>query len=360
MCVSLKCGETLEARKKRKWGTRDHEKTCQTANVRITLSQFAITDTQTHLDSHFAFQSLTDEASFNRNGFLENICIKSGYIVSPTMLSSKWSQRFLCVSCRRAFATQLSSARRLYSQNRSESSKLNRSGRNVLVTGGSRGIGLAIAEAFIKQGDKLCVVGRNRSSLQSAVDKWNQDTASFQDWQANPRHMFFVGDVGRRDTWSEIVTHLGNMDDADPSWKAPDILVNAAGVSQSSLLIQTDSSSIEDVVQTNLMGVIWGCQSIGKLMVASQRRARKVRDRNNQAHDEQADVEMPSPCIINISSLLALQNGRGSSVYAASKAGILGLTRALAAELGPAGIRVNAIVPGYIETNMTSGKPPRL
>ncbi|KAM3079565.1 hypothetical protein ACMFMG_005980 [Clarireedia jacksonii] len=58
-------------------------------------------------------------------------------------------------------------------------------------------------------------------------------------------------------------------------------------------------------------------------------------------------------CIINISSLLGMKGGKGSAAYAASKAGVLGLTRALAAELGPAGIRVNAIVPGYIETDMT-------
>ncbi|CAD6447496.1 98b5c0d1-435d-4f2c-b312-9ccb5e36a095 [Sclerotinia trifoliorum] len=78
------------------------------------------------------------------------------------------------------------------------------------------------------------------------------------------------------------------------------------------------------------MGTIWGCKIIGKDMLRRR-----------------------EGCIINISSLLGIKGGRGSAAYAASKAGVLGLTRALAAEMGSAGIRVNAIVPGYIETDMT-------
>ncbi|MCJ1433452.1 hypothetical protein MMC27_002814 [Xylographa pallens] len=93
--------------------------------------------------------------------------------------------------------------------------------------------------------------------------------------------------------------------------------------------------TVEQVIQTNLMGTIWGCQIIAKAMI------RQHREPSNTA------------CIINVASLLGIKGGRGSTVYAASKAGVLGLTRSLAAELGPSNIRVNAIVPGYVATSMT-------
>ncbi|KAI9679507.1 MAG: hypothetical protein M1817_005529 [Caeruleum heppii] len=109
-----------------------------------------------------------------------------------------------------------------------------------------------------------------------------------------------------------------------------DILVNAAGLAHSSLFMKTTPALIEDVVQTNLMGTMWACREMVKGMVRRRR-----------------------GCIINISSLLGVKGGTGSVAYAASKAGILGLTRSLAAEVGPFNVRVNAIVPGYIETQMT-------
>lgn len=126
-----------------------------------------------------------------------------------------------------------------------------------------------------------------------------------------------------------------------------DILVNAAGVTQNTILVQTEPEHLEKVLNTNLAGTMWAARYLVKRkLLRSVRRKDKGKDQSEEDW---------SPVIINITSLLGLQGGRGAAAYAASKAGLLGLTRALAAEFGPAGIRVNAIAPGYVETDMTAG-----
>ncbi|KAH8160492.1 hypothetical protein CIB48_g7767 [Xylaria polymorpha] len=109
-----------------------------------------------------------------------------------------------------------------------------------------------------------------------------------------------------------------------------DILVNAAGVSHNSFLLKMPNANLEEILDVNLKGTILGCQAVIPKMM-------KQRD----------------GCIINVSSLLATHGGNGASVYAASKAGVLGLTRSLAWEVGRFNIRANVIQPGYIETDMT-------
>ncbi|MCJ1251749.1 hypothetical protein MMC30_008986 [Trapelia coarctata] len=200
---------------------------------------------------------------------------------------------------------------------------LSLAGKTAIVTGASRGIGLAVAQAFALHGAKnLILVGRNVDRLEEA-----KTTIS----SANSTDILLQAiDVQHQPTWEFVGKQVGNVD----------ILVNAAGIAHSSLLVTTNPNLIEQVVQTNLMGTIWGCQTVGKAMVRQRRKA-----------DD-------TGCIINVSSLLAVKGGRGSAAYAASKAGVLGLTRSLAAELGGANIRVNAIVPGYIETQMTEAMTP--
>ncbi|KAI9836433.1 MAG: hypothetical protein M1819_001464 [Sarea resinae] len=215
---------------------------------------------------------------------------------------------------------------RLYSSSRLIPESL--AGKKCLVTGASRGIGLAIATRFARESARCVLVGRDERSLKKAVESLDAITADKGGRTELGRHEVRVGDVGELSFWEAMGKEMKDID----------ILINAAGQTHYSLLMSTPPAIIDQVIGTNLMGTIWSCRTFSRSMV-----------RRKQGS------------IINIASLLALQGGRGSAAYAASKAGILGLTRSLAAEVGPSGVRVNAIVPGYIETQMTEGYffPPK-
>lgn len=141
------------------------------------------------------------------------------------------------------------------------------------------------------------------------------------------KHSHMAGDVRESDLWKSL-------------FDTPDvhILVNAAGMSHNNLLVRMAPSEIRDVLDVNLYGTIAGCRMAMKTWLG------------NRSTDR---------CIINISSLLAVKGGYGAAVYAASKAGVIGLTRALAEEGGSRKIRSNVILPGYIETDMIANLPKR-
>ncbi|KAK0634564.1 hypothetical protein B0T17DRAFT_484417 [Bombardia bombarda] len=217
-------------------------------------------------------------------------------------------------------------------------------GRTAAITGGSRGIGLAIASWFAREGAKVVLLGRDKSTLEHALgglsgsgavevssSRRERNTISHQ----RQEHAFFVHDVRDAKSWTEVA--VAHVRLCSPNI---DILVNCAGVSQSSLLVKTSPADVEDILATNLQGAIWGCKVIGRQMIAGSRRQKQSGDPSSR-------------CIINVSSLLAHKGIVGTSVYAASKAGLLGLTTSLAQEYGAHSIRVNAIVPGYITSDMT-------
>ncbi|KAL2133414.1 hypothetical protein VTI74DRAFT_2415 [Chaetomium olivicolor] len=197
---------------------------------------------------------------------------------------------------------------------------LSLAGKTTAITGASSGIGFAIASRFAQEGASVVLAGRTLSKLETALSKIQQ----IKPWQASERpqtHRIHPLDVKDMQGWMSLVnTH-----------KEIDILVNCAGVTQRSLLLRTPESTIEELLASNLHSTVFGCKTVGKQMVARR----------------------SGGCIINVSSLLAQRAATGTAVYAAGKAGQLGLTTALAQELGSYGVRVNAIVPGYIETAMT-------
>lgn len=220
-------------------------------------------------------------------------------------------------------------------------SPLDLSSTHALVTGASSGIGLAIAERLAAYSVRCTLVSRRAQKLESilASEPFTRSPAP-----ASGTHNSVAGDVGDRHFWESLKQMEGV--------KGVNVLINAAGVTHASLLLRTSSETIEEVVQTNLMGTIWGTKWAAKHMIQNKRKKKDL-------------------CIVNVASLLGVSGGKGSAAYAASKAGVIGMihiikrilwllirkafTRAMAAELGSSGVRVNAIVPGYIETNMTSG-----
>lgn len=188
----------------------------------------------------------------------------------------------------------------------------------VLITGGSRGIGKSIAKECMRQGATVAFTYRDENTQEQAlqVEKelnedgglakaFMSDAANFEDAQK---------------LIADIISEFGTID----------VLVNNAGITRDTLLMRMSEDQWDDVINTNL-------KSAFNLTKAAQIPMLKAR----------------SGSIINMSSVVGVKGNAGQANYAASKAGLIGFTKSVAAELGSRGIRCNAIAPGFIETEMT-------
>jgi NAD(P)-dependent dehydrogenase (short-subunit alcohol dehydrogenase family) len=197
-------------------------------------------------------------------------------------------------------------------------------GRVAVVTGGGRGIGRAIAEAFLREGARVAIASRSTKVLQ---------TVAMELKTADHRIIPFRCDVTRRD---EVEVLIGNVVEV---WERVDILVNNAGVNVPTP-VGGPAEEIErawrDVVDTNLTGAFW-CAREAAPHMPDDGRGR----------------------ILNIASVLAKFGEPGYAAYCASKTGLIGLTRALALELAPRRVTVNAICPGWVDTDMARGSIER-
>ena len=185
----------------------------------------------------------------------------------------------------------------------------------AIITGASQGIGKGMAETFSKAGAHVACVSRNKDNLKSVTDSLikNGGEASFYSCDVSSLDAF-------QNTIKEIVENHGSVD----------ILVNNAGVCKDKLIMRMSEDDWNKVININLNGAFNGIKAVSQIMI-KQRAGR----------------------IINISSIVGLIGNPGQANYAASKAGLIGLSKSAAKELAPRGITVNAIAPGYIATDMT-------
>jgi len=185
----------------------------------------------------------------------------------------------------------------------------------AIVTGASRGIGKIIAEEIAKAGAKTVCVSRSVADVEKVAINIIE-----QGYEA----VAFACDITNSEKYNEVVKSVNEK------YGSVDILVNNAGVTKDGLIMRMSGDDWDIVVNTNLKGAFNGTKAVTRHMM-KQRSGR----------------------IINISSVVGLIGNAGQANYAASKAGLIGLTKATAKELASRGITANCIAPGYIETDMT-------
>ena len=188
--------------------------------------------------------------------------------------------------------------------------------RIAFVTGASRGIGRACALSLAAAGHKLVIAARNQDQLDAFADEL----------RANGATVFVQPiDLGSSDSITEAFSR------AQKDFGPITILVNNAGITKDGLALRMKKDDWDSVIQTNLTGAFLCCQQVMQSML----KARWGR-------------------IINISSIVGQTGNAGQANYVASKAGLIGLTKTLAQELASRTITVNAVAPGFIETDMTN------
>jgi len=186
----------------------------------------------------------------------------------------------------------------------------------AVVTGASRGIGRSIAKELAAAGAKVIVNYAGREDL--AAEVVNEIR------QAGGDALAVRADVSKPDEVENLINQALEV------YGKIDILVNNAGITRDTLILRMKEEDWDAVVDTNLKGVFLCSKACAKGMLKRR-----------------------SGVIINISSVVGISGNAGQANYSAAKAGVIGLTKALAKEFAPRGIRVNAVAPGYISTDMT-------
>lgn len=195
--------------------------------------------------------------------------------------------------------------------------KIDLVGRNALVTGSTRGIGRAIAESLAAAGARVAVVGRDQARAAEAAAAIGSGARGF------------AADV------SDPASVVALVEAVEKEFGQIDILVNNAGLTRDNILFRIKDEDWDTVLDANLRGAFVAIRAVARGMI--KRRWGRI---------------------INIASVVGITGNKGQANYAASKAGLIGLTKSVAKELGSRNVLVNAVAPGFIETDMTAAMTP--
>jgi len=190
-------------------------------------------------------------------------------------------------------------------------------GKNAVITGGVRGIGKAVAEEFCKNGANVMLC--YKSNIEAA-EKTANELAGY-----GTKVEVMQGDVADPEYAKEVIKKTKEL------FGSIDILINNAGITNDKLLMRMSDDDFKSVIDTNLNGAFYFLKEASQVMI-KQRYGR----------------------IINMSSVVGVRGNPGQINYCASKAGVIGMTLSAAKELGRRGVTVNAVAPGFIDTDMTS------
>jgi 3-oxoacyl-[acyl-carrier protein] reductase len=185
----------------------------------------------------------------------------------------------------------------------------------ALVTGGAQGIGRTISEELVRNGAHVVLADVNLEGAQATADAINNNGGSASAVKL---------DVSNPDEVKQVFDSIKN------DKKPVDILVNNAGITRDGLMIRMKEADWDSVLNINLKGSFLCSQQAAKQM-----------------------MKQKSGAIVNIASIVGVMGNFGQANYSASKAGVIGLTKTLAREVASRGIRVNAVAPGFIDTDMT-------